>query len=70
MDDLATTLGQSIGLALGLAIALEGMLYALFPGAMRRLIAHALDQPENSLRIGGLIAAICGVGLVWLLKTS
>ncbi len=61
MDDLLT----SLGLALGLAIALEGALYALFPAAMRRVIARALDQPENNLRIGGLVAAVAGVALVW-----
>jgi uncharacterized protein YjeT (DUF2065 family) len=65
MDDLTTALG----LALGLAIALEGALYALFPAVMRRLIARALEQPENSLRIGGLVAAIAGVALVWALRT-
>jgi uncharacterized protein YjeT (DUF2065 family) len=65
MDDLTTALG----LALGLAIALEGALYALFPAVMRRLIARALEQPENSLRIGGLVAAIVGVALVWALRT-
>lgn len=61
MDNLLTALG----LALGLAIALEGALYALFPAAMRRVIARALEQSENSLRIGGLVAAVCGVCLVW-----
>jgi uncharacterized protein YjeT (DUF2065 family) len=64
MDDFLTVLG----LALGLAIALEGALYALFPAAMRRLIARALEQSENSLRIGGLVAAVAGVGLVWAIR--
>lgn len=65
MDNLLTALG----LALGLAIALEGALYALFPAAMRRVIARALDQPENTLRIGGLVAAVAGVALVWAILT-
>jgi uncharacterized protein YjeT (DUF2065 family) len=64
MDDLLTVLG----LAVGLAIALEGALYALFPAAMRRLIARALEQSENSLRIGGLVAAVAGVALVWAIR--
>lgn len=54
--------------ALGLAIAIEGALYALFPEAMRRMIRLALDQPENSLRVGGLVAAVAGVALVWFLR--
>jgi len=64
MEDFLTALG----LALGLAIALEGALYALFPATMRRLIARALEQPENSLRIGGLVAAVAGVALVWAVR--
>jgi hypothetical protein len=56
--------------ALGLALALEGAMYALFPGAMRRAIARALAQPETTLRIGGLIAVIAGVGLVWVLRAN
>jgi uncharacterized protein YjeT (DUF2065 family) len=64
MEDLVTVLGM----ALGLAVAVEGALYALFPAAMRRLIARALEQSENSLRIGGLVAAVGGVGLVWAIR--
>ena len=64
MDDFLTALG----LGLGLAIAIEGALYALFPAAMRRMIARALEQPENSLRIGGLVAAVAGVALVWAIR--
>jgi uncharacterized protein YjeT (DUF2065 family) len=54
--------------ALGLAIAIEGALYALFPAGMRRMIVRALEQPENDLRVGGLVAAVIGVALVWLLR--
>lgn len=45
-------------------------MYALFPGVMRRAIARALAQPETTLRIGGLIAVIAGVGLVWVLRAN
>ncbi len=62
MEDLLT--------ALGLAIAIEGALYALFPAAMRRMIARALEQPENALRVGGLVAAVAGVALVWVLRAN
>ena len=62
MEDLLT--------AVGLAIAIEGALYALFPAAMRRMIARTLEQPETALRIGGLIAAGAGVALVWYLRSN
>ncbi len=54
--------------ALGLALALEGMLYALFPEQMKRLIAQALATPENLLRIVGLTAALIGVAVVWFVR--
>ncbi|MBT3559356.1 MAG: DUF2065 domain-containing protein [Rhodospirillales bacterium] len=54
--------------ALGLAIAIEGVIYALFPGAMKNFMAQVLAQPVSYLRRGGLIAAIVGVFVVWLAR--
>lgn len=54
--------------AIGLVIAIEGGLYALFPEAMKRFIAQAMEMPANSLRTSGLFAAIIGVFLVWLVR--
>lgn len=54
--------------ALALVLVIEGALYALFPNAMRRVIAEALALPENRMRAAGLVAAVAGVGLVWLLR--
>lgn len=54
--------------ALGLAIALEGIVYALFPTAMQRMMASVLTQAPGRLRIGGLFAAATGVMLVWLVR--
>ncbi len=55
--------------ALGLALAIEGALYGLFPNAMRRMMARALAEPAESIRIGALIMAALGVGLVWLARS-
>ena len=55
-------------LALGLVLALEGALYALFPEGMRRALAMALVLPGDQLRMAGLVAALLGVGLVWLVR--
>lgn len=49
-------------------LALEGMLYALIPGAMRRAARTLAEAPDQRLRVGGLVAAVLGVGLAWLLK--
>ena len=60
MSELAT--------ALALAIAIEGILYALFPDGMKRMMASVLEMPSANLRAAGLTAAFLGVGLVWMIK--
>ncbi len=55
--------------ALSLALAIEGFAYALFPDAMKRMMANVLTLPSGNLRKAGLIAAMIGVGLVWLIRT-
>lgn len=54
--------------AVALAIAIEGAAYALFPDAMKRMMAHVLTQPTSMLRTAGLIAAAAGVGIVWAIR--
>jgi uncharacterized protein YjeT (DUF2065 family) len=54
--------------AIGLAVAIEGVLYALFPNAMKKMMLQVLAQPQNSLRTAGLVAAIAGVGIVWFMR--
>ncbi|MDD9876165.1 MAG: DUF2065 domain-containing protein [Magnetovibrio sp.] len=54
--------------AVAMAIALEGIAYALFPDAMKRMMAIALEQPAANLRTAGLVAAVFGVGCVWLIR--
>ena len=55
-------------LVVGLVLALEGGLYAAFPGGMKRMMAIMLQQPDDALRISGLGAATFGVGMIWLVK--
>jgi len=54
--------------ALGLAIVIEGVCYALFPDAMKKMMAQVLSQPAQTLRIAGVSAAVAGVLLIWLLR--
>jgi uncharacterized protein YjeT (DUF2065 family) len=60
------------GLLQGVAVvlALEGIAYALAPETMRRALVVLIQAPEQRLRIGGLIAAVLGVGTAWLLNGS
>lgn len=56
--------------ALGLALVIEGVAYALFPGAMRRMMAEVVTMPSSLLRAFGLAAAISGVLAVWLVRSA
>ncbi|MFO1059893.1 MAG: DUF2065 domain-containing protein [Dongiaceae bacterium] len=54
--------------ALGLVLVIEGVLLALFPDRLRRMIAAMLAQPAQAVRIAGLACAVVGVGIVWLIR--
>jgi len=58
------------GLLQGVAVvlALEGIAYAVAPEAMRRGLVMLIQASEQRLRLGGLIAAVLGVGIAWLLN--
>jgi uncharacterized protein len=47
---------------------IEGLIFAAFPGLAKRLAASALESPESSLRIAGIVSAILGVVLIWLMR--
>ena len=51
--------------ALGLALAIEGLLFASFPDGMRRALRDAADSPRERMRVVGLVSAIVGIGFVW-----
>ncbi len=59
-------MGEALLLGLGVALALEGALYAAAPGLMKRITAAAGLSEPGRLRIAGLAALALGVGLVWL----
>ncbi len=54
--------------ALALILVIEGVVYSLFPDGMKRLMVRVLGLSASDLRAGGLIAAIVGVGFIWLLR--
>ena len=59
-----------ISLVTGFAFlcVLEGLLYALFPTQMQRMMAAALTFSPASLRRGGMGALVFGIALVWLIR--
>ena len=54
--------------AIGLVFAIEGILFAAFPGPVKRAMAHVTDTPDATLRLIGVGSAIVGVLLVWLVR--
>jgi len=54
--------------AIGLVLAIEGLIFAALPGAAKRLAATALETPEGSLRIAGIVSALLGVLMIWLVR--
>lgn len=54
--------------ALGLVLVIEGLIYAAFPGALKRMMAVALEMPDANLRTGGVFAVALGVFVVWLVR--
>ena len=51
--------------ALGLAIAIEGLVFASFPDAVKRAMMQAAASPRERMRIVGLGSAVLGVVVVW-----
>jgi uncharacterized protein YjeT (DUF2065 family) len=54
--------------AVGLLLFIEGILYTIFPGGMKKMLNSMKDLPEQRLRIGGFIFAIIGFIIIAYIK--
>jgi uncharacterized protein len=54
--------------ALGLVFVIEGLIYAVAPGAMRRMMAELPKLTDEQLRLAGVAALALGVLVAWLAK--
>ncbi len=54
--------------ALGLLLVIEGVLLALMPDLLKRLVAEILTHPVRRLRVGGLVSAAIGLAVIWLVR--
>ncbi len=54
--------------AVGLVLAIEGIVFAAFPAATREALAAAAATPDWILRRTGIVAAVIGVAIVWLIR--
>ena len=55
-------------IAFGLFLFIEGILYALFPSKMKNMLKSIEKFEPTQLRIGGLIFALIGFGIIWYVK--
>lgn len=63
-----SSFGNYILTALSLVFVIEGLVYALFPETVKKMLAMALTLPTNQLRLFGLLVASTGFGFVWILS--
>jgi uncharacterized protein YjeT (DUF2065 family) len=54
--------------AVGLLLFIEGLLYSIFPGSMKKILNSMKDFSEQKLRLGGLIFAIIGFIIIAYIK--
>lgn len=54
--------------ALGLAFVMEGVIWSLFPRAMRRAMTLASVTPSPALRSAGLAGIAVGLIIIWLAR--
>ena len=54
--------------AFSLILVIEGLLYMLFPDAVRKIMALALSLPPQQLRIFGTAMAAAGLCLIWAIQ--
>ena len=56
-------------IAFGLFLFIEGILYALFPAKMKIMLKKLELVKDSQLRSGGLIFAVIGFVIVYLIKS-
>jgi hypothetical protein len=54
--------------ALGLLLIFEGLLYAIFPTTMKKMIKKILNSSDETLKWTGIISAVFGLVLIWFVK--
>jgi uncharacterized protein YjeT (DUF2065 family) len=56
---------ESVILALGLVLVLEGVGWAIAPQGMRSLVALLDQVSDRTMRVIGWVAMLIGFGLIW-----
>ncbi|MEH2510201.1 uncharacterized protein YjeT (DUF2065 family) [Nitrobacteraceae bacterium AZCC 1564] len=53
---------------IGMVLVIEGLLFAALPQGMRSAMKSVLSSPDNMLRAVGLVSALLGLILIWLVR--
>ena len=61
---------QDLFAAVALVLVFEGMLPFLKPEIWRRTMGRIADQPNNALRLLGLMSMLMGVVLLYVVRQS
>jgi uncharacterized protein YjeT (DUF2065 family) len=56
--------------AISLVLVIEGMLPFIKPETWRRTIGRIAGQPDNALRMMGLMSMMMGVALLYLIRQA
>lgn len=56
-------------LAIGLVLVVEGLVYALAPSLLERVLQELVKMPVETRRLMGLGALGAGIVLIWLAQT-
>ncbi|MBS0245640.1 MAG: DUF2065 domain-containing protein [Proteobacteria bacterium] len=54
--------------ALGLVFVIEGLIFAAFPVHGKKAMQSVMETPEGTLRVIGIVSAVIGVLIVWLVR--
>jgi uncharacterized protein YjeT (DUF2065 family) len=54
--------------ALSLVFVIEGLIFAVSPGSAKNAMAHVMETADGPLRVVGIVSAVLGVILVWLVR--
>jgi uncharacterized protein YjeT (DUF2065 family) len=54
----------------GLVFAIEGLMFAAFPGFVRNRMTEALELGEGKMRTVGIVSAIIGVVIIWVVRSQ
>lgn len=59
-------MGDSLWIAFGLVLVIEGLLPFFNPGGWRRMFAQVLQMNDGQLRFLGLAGIVSGLLLIWV----